>query len=547
MITVNAHILHMTDRTSGPILGFTRPPILLLGSGISRRYCRNAPGWEELLDRVGARFGLSTKDMVPLKSDAARNDDGTGQMPRLATELQIELNRRLRSREVRIEDVLDDREMGLYGTPSADAIKIMAATECSGLKVDDDSPLSEEIGLFRTLSDIVPCVVTTNYDTIIEDGLFGGRFKVYSRVSDYYLSGSQGIGEVYKIHGTCTDPSTMVLDPDDYRRFRQRGMIVSAKILSVLCDYPMVIMGYGAKDPDVLEILYNLIASLDDDKLREVERNIVFIRYDPDGAGIEELTMRLEYGGRDMSFRSYWMDDFTPVLREIASMDASVSPTIIRRIRQVVRKIQVTEGSGGCRYKAIGVDDITKGDADRLVVAITDRENLKVMESMPQLSVDSMIRDILGTQSPESDPATMVRLFSVYGPQMYRSGEYVPIFYYINEVGGLPDPCPAYLRDYIGFKDRQFRDKIGTIRLPKALEGSPLDTLDDVLAAIDESADYLKPLIVIHLLADGRMGVEDATVCLRHIYENMSPDRMSSNMRCAVTYVEYCRFRKQGD
>ena len=238
----------------GSILGFKKPPILLMGSGISQRYSADAPCWEELLKRIGHRIGLSDTDLVPIKNDAERHCGDIGLMPRYATELQLELDSRLRSHTLKIEDILNKAEMIYYHQRKADAVKIIAASECSKLTIDVNSSLHEEIECLKKLPDVVPCVITTNYDTIIEKDLFDNRFKTYSRVSDYYLSGAQGIGEVYKIHGTCTDPSTIVLNYDDYKWFRDKAHIVSAKILSILCDYPMVIMGYSAEDRDERDI-----------------------------------------------------------------------------------------------------------------------------------------------------------------------------------------------------------------------------------------------------------------------------------------------------
>ena len=76
----------------GSILGFKKPPILLMGSGISQRYSADAPCWEELLKRIGHRIGLSDTDLVPIKNDAERHCGDIGLMPRYATELQLELD-----------------------------------------------------------------------------------------------------------------------------------------------------------------------------------------------------------------------------------------------------------------------------------------------------------------------------------------------------------------------------------------------------------------------------------------------------------------------
>ena len=160
------------------IFNFKRPPILLMGSGITRRYCKNAPCWEDLLYRVGSRIGLTAADFVPLKNDAKRNCGKTGVMPRLATEMQIELDKKLRSGTIKIDDILTDCELIEYLRHKADAVKIMAAFECMKIKVDVSGALRDELIYLCKLPEIVPCVVTTNYDTLIEDGLFEGKFKV---------------------------------------------------------------------------------------------------------------------------------------------------------------------------------------------------------------------------------------------------------------------------------------------------------------------------------------------------------------------------------
>lgn len=533
----------MSDLSMKSILNFKKPPILFLGSGITRRYSTNAPCWMELLERIGQRIGIT--DMNPLKNDAERNSDNTGVMPRLATELQIELDRKLRAGNLKIEDVLNEKEMEFYIRRDANAVKIMAATECSDFTINVDSPLQEEIQYLRKLPNVIPCVITTNYDTMIENDLFEGKFKTYSQISDYYLSGSQGIGEIYKIHGSCTDPSTIILDDNDYKWFCNRAHIVSAKILSVLCDYPMVIIGYAVEDHDIKEILNNLISSLNDEKLREVENNIVFIEYDPNESNIIQSTRDVEYENHVMSLKSLRTNNFLSIFKEISSMEASVSPETIRKIRQVVKKVQITEKSLGERYKSIGIDDISKEDANKLVVVITDRENLKTIEHTPSLSVDSMIRDILGISCIDENPETIVRLFKTYGSQLYSENEYVPIFHYMNQIDTIPKT--TFVTDFIENKDKQFRKKLETIKIPKTCNNE-IRCREDVIHLIDDSKEYLRPLIVIYAFDKDMISEEDAIACLRHIYEKRENEKLSiTNMGCAVSYIGYKKFKSSRD
>lgn len=536
----------MVDSFEGSLFGFKKPPILLMGSGISRRYAREAPNWRELLVRIAGRIGID--DIVPFENDAERKCREVGLDPRshrypvLATEMQKYLDEHLKSKEIRIDNILDQNELKAYCSRSAEAIKIMAAAECSRLRIDSDSPLSEEIGYLHRLPDIVPCVITTNYDHIIEDGLFDNRFKVYSRVSDYYLSGSQGIGEIFKIHGTCEDPSSIVLTEEDYERFNKRASIVSAKILSILCDYPMIILGYSIEDDDVKGILSDLMSSLDDDKLRELERNIVFIEYAPGVTGLEPSTWRIPFEEHVMTLRSFRTCDFAPIFREIVSMEASVSPSTIRKIRQVVRTVQITEKSNNERYKPIGIDDITERDTNKLVVVITDHDNMRVIESLPSMSTDSLMRTSLGLVKYNGDPADVVRQFISYGAQMYQKNSYVPIFHFMSLVDGYVDLDTPVLRRYVEDKGIQFRKKLKTISLPRGFSDRDLDSPDACARLIEGSSSYAKPLMVIYLFDHGRITSQQALDQLGRIYSHDSVAMKHTNMRMAVTYVGYKEF-----
>lgn len=536
----------MTDSPEDPLFGFTKPPVLLLGSGISRRYAVDAPGWRELLIRIGRRIGI--ENIVPFEHDAMRKCRDSGLDPRshkypvLAMQLEEHLDACLKTRKVRIEDILDGNELDDYLSRDIEAVKIMAATECSHWEVDPDSPLSEEIGYLRMLPDIVPCVITTNYDNIIEEGLFENKFKVYSRVSDYYLSGSQGIGEIFKIHGTCEDPSTLILTEEDYERFDKRASIVSAKILSVLCDYPMIIMGYSVTDVDMKKVLNNLISSLDDDKLRELEKNIVFIEYAPDVSGMEPSIWRVSYEDHLMLLRSFRTNDFAPILRGIACMEASVSPTTIRKIRQVVRTVQITEKSNNERYKAVGMDDITERDTDKLVVVITDYENIRTLKSLPTMSTDSLMKIALGLAPCNGDPYDIVRYFASYGPLMHNENAYIPIFHFMNLVGNASVLDIPGLKKYTEAKGEQLEKKLTTIVLPRGKSEVDLDSPEACARLIDESSSYAKPLMIAYLLRHGKLTEEEAIEQLANIYTTDAAAMEHTNMKMATTYVGYKKF-----
>lgn len=72
------------------------------------------------------------------------------------------------------------------------------------------------------------------------------------------------MGELYKIHGTTSDPSSLVLTEQDYARFSKKRRYISAKMMTYFAEYPVFIFGYGLGDTNVNSIISDLGEALKD-------------------------------------------------------------------------------------------------------------------------------------------------------------------------------------------------------------------------------------------------------------------------------------------
>lgn len=537
---INTKHLHplMQSSDADAVLGFTKPPILLIGSGITHRYTINSPSWKDLLQKIASRIGIDEIEMMSYINHAKSHcDKDIGYMPRVATELEDVLNRRLMDGIIKADELFDDDEMRQY-MGGINPIKILASSEFMQLKMTENENLLTELKHLKRLSDVIPCIITTNYDTFLEENVFDGKFKVYSRVSDYYLSSSQGIGEIYKIHGTCTDPETMVLNESDYRVFMDRSKIVTAKMLSVLCDYPMLVLGHSLDDTDIRGIIYDLISSLDADKLREVEKNIIYVTYSPGKQDLSSETTHFDHKGRRLSIKTVATDNFGEILEYIASMEASVSPMTIRKIRQVVKKVAIQEVSNGERYKIIGIDDIAEEDADKLVVVITDRNNLRLLEEIPLYTADRMVEDLLSGDS-KFNPRTVVNYFLSSGKRMFPINQYVPIFQFIKESGYGLDSDSQFLKEYIEKKRKQFNEWL-PFKVPKSCSRNEINSIEDIKSTLPELSGQNKSLMIMQAYDDGILDSAEAMNILRNIHrtEQMIPPT-KTYLYCAITYIGF--------
>ncbi|WP_406946558.1 SIR2 family protein [Lactiplantibacillus plantarum] len=51
-----------------------------------------------------------------------------------------------------------------------------------------------------------------------------------------------------KIHGSVTDPKTIVINSNDYNKYDENSILLSAKILSSMIDSPIIFLGYSLTD-----------------------------------------------------------------------------------------------------------------------------------------------------------------------------------------------------------------------------------------------------------------------------------------------------------
>ena len=517
-------------------LDFEKPPILLLGSGITRRYANHAPNWRELLYLIAERMGISKSRMIAFEEKAkVECDSEFGHLPMLATILAEQFRSKIIDGGIEPSEILSKDEMSEFNQGRADAIKIMAASQFLDIEIKDDDRTQREISLLKKLVNVIPCVVTTNYDRMIEDQILGGKFKVYSKVPDYYLSGSQGIGEVYKIHGSCEDPSTMILNQEDYTDLKKRSKIVTAKILSVLCDYPMLIMGYSLEDADVKGILDDLISSLDDDKLKEVERNIVYISYAPGISDFRESTMNVECGGHRMSLKAIETDDFETIFEKIASIQPSESPLRIRKIRQLVKNVAITSSKDSNNVCFLGIDDITEEDSDKLVIGIATEDYMKALTVLPLYTADTMVEEIMSGES-KYNPRAVVDFFMTDGSKIFNVNMYVPIFHYIRESDYDVDSGPSFLKKFIERKNVQFTNKFKLLpNLQHDLKSK------DVRTVVSETSGYLRPIVVMYCFDKDLLDGSSAMEMLREMYtdRDRSDVNFKSNFKCALTYISF--------
>ena len=304
-------------------------PILFVGSGLSRRYL-NLPDWKTLL----RKFCISKPyEYYHLQAERESRDGEEMLLPRIAdlieadynekwfTDILFEENRKKHKKQV--EQMISPFKIEIadfFATSSADVV--------NGYEQEVDK--LSQIG-----SKNIACVITTNYDCFLENCFGKNRFKTYIGQNDLLFSTTYEIGELYKIHGCCTHPESIVINENDYRKFIQKRSYLSAKLLTMFLERPIIFIGYSIADPNIKRILSAVSECLENEQLDKLKERLIFIEWNDSTErkdGISERRLDFE-SGKTIIMNNVLLSDYTIFYDAILDNKVKYDVRILRRIK----------------------------------------------------------------------------------------------------------------------------------------------------------------------------------------------------------------------
>ena len=149
------------------------------------------------------------------------------------------------------------------------------------------------------------------------------------------------MGEIYKIHGTVSDPNSLVLTEDDYRRFSTKRRYISAKMMTYFAEYPVFIIGYGLGDKNVNGIISDLGEALKDKG--GVLDNVCYVEWVEDIASLaslkEEHVIAVDQGALPpLRIKTVVTSDLSWVLKALCDF-SSPYPVNNKVLRQLASRV----------------------------------------------------------------------------------------------------------------------------------------------------------------------------------------------------------------
>ncbi|MFB8551161.1 SIR2 family protein [Enterococcus casseliflavus] len=338
-------------------------PIVFIGSGISKRYLKNFPSWLELLEQFWNEFDEEVdfynylndiKEHLP--NGLSKNEKNFKVNIIAAKSIHSKYNKAFRQSKISIpgltaEDVFKK---------SIDPFKYAVALKFSSIKLKDDFD-PEEYAFFCDMLVNSRIIVTTNYDQLIENILderdspakvFIGQKGFFDPYEDW--------GELYKVHGSIVDSSSIVIDEDDYNEYDQNSILISAKLLSNMIHSPIIFLGYSLTDRNIVKLLSDFSSQIPKEDLRKTANRIVVVEYEKNNLNL--LEKQIYDRDSNMSYTHILTDNYKAIFSQLAQIDEGLTPFEVRKFNSVIKKLVVASGQ--------------KGALDSVLLSPTQMENI---------------------------------------------------------------------------------------------------------------------------------------------------------------------------
>lgn len=333
------------------------PPILFVGSGLSQRYL-GTPNWDQLLMMLSQAANDSSLAFEMYSSEASSMDNPYGINPKIAELIERDFNKRWY-----IDDKFkDSREKNIkFAKDKCSPLKIEIAQYFKDISYGNLKPdMEEEINLLGKVGDrSIGGVITTNYDCLIERIFSKYKYQKYVGQEELIFSAITGVAEIYKIHGCCTNPSSIVINERDYKKFNDKNAYLIAKLLTIFMEYPIIFLGYSISDSNIQDILVSISNCLPQDKIVNLKDRFIFIEWNNTSEDDEITTLQFSVPGKikSITMTKVRINDYSCIYEALLENKVTYNPRLIKKLKNDIYNIVLAAEPSETLKVLVDIDD----------------------------------------------------------------------------------------------------------------------------------------------------------------------------------------------
>lgn len=330
-------------------------PFLFIGSGFSRRYL-GLEDWKGLLSRFGSKLPSGFIRYV---------SESNGDLALAAEKMSDPYSEYWWSLP-ESEEIANKPE---WHTHISSPLRYDICEYLKSCDMDNRG-LENELKILTSSKTIIDGIITTNWDLLLENLFAKDNYKVYVGQGSLLFSNPQKIAEIYKIHGCCTDPKSLVLTKKDYDDFHKKNPYLAAKLLSIFIEHPIIFMGYSLHDENIRSILCSISEMMSNEEHRaKLANNLIFINWEKDGIDSISKTHLNFSESKSIPITEIKTDDFSKIFLALQGNERKIPAYILRIFREQFYEIVQGEEPENKLYCPTDIDEIIQSGKEIEFVA----------------------------------------------------------------------------------------------------------------------------------------------------------------------------------
>lgn len=354
---------------------FNNYPILFIGSGFSHRYLKKSFTWENLLKKIVFDVTGNYEKYYDLKEKSFK--DGVVDYAILSENVEAYFNEEVTADRNGKFKFINDQ---FYSYASKDVFvskfKLYITYLLSSKEINDDK--IDEIRALKTCSRNIATMITTNYDTFIED-----TFSFNPLIGNDILFNNP-YGAIYKIHGSVEDPQKIIITKSDYELFEKKYELIQAQLISMFISNPIIFIGYSITDNNIKKLLNTIFSYVDplSPVAEKIRKNFLLVEYSKNSknVNIEEHDIVVN-PTCVIRINKIKTDNFLEIYNALNSINLPISAMDIRKVQNIVKEI-ISVNNGNIKVEIeSNLDDLSNGSK---ILFIGNKQEVQYIYKKPE-------------------------------------------------------------------------------------------------------------------------------------------------------------------
>lgn len=409
--------------------------------------------------------------------------------------------------------------------------KFLVAKQMSHMQLDNSLPEYKEVQSLIRNQNKFAGIITTNYDEVLENVF--KDFSVLIGQDSLLLANSLNIFEIYKIHGCCSKPDSIVLTEKDYEDFDKKLKYLSAKLLTIFVEHPIIFVGYGLGDVNIRNIFCEIAECLTAEQLEKIKNNFIFIS---PAFGKDEAYNKntLTWGRHSIVINEFVLDNYEIVYQALSQIRSSMPIKLARKLQDMVcRFVYSTEAQNNILFGDINSPDI---DDEKAAVYFGRADTVRQI-GFSYFDIDEILEDVLFDNKPYLINSQLID--KTFKNIRSRSGStLLPIYKYIRALNYPLGSIPSNYNIINGYDDPDIRPTSSDMR-SYIKTGAKFSNIRDIEVAYPNHIP--KQVANIKKFAKD-ISTEELGEYLRKYYNTELYERYKSLFRKLIALYDYKKY-----